>query len=133
MSKLLLGNPSQAKILISEDHQKLINAFVCMIDNSPRRKHGRKPSNKSSIIVWPHDKSGHVTVKSSYLILSKQLYQTHQYHKIYQSLWHLQIPNIIKFFLWTLINDKLPTKDKLFSKGFLQVNICPLKGHNINI
>lgn len=50
VSKLLLRNPSLAKILTSEEDQELVNAFYCMIDNNPRRKRSRKPSNTTFII-----------------------------------------------------------------------------------
>ncbi|KAF9594981.1 hypothetical protein IFM89_035754 [Coptis chinensis] len=50
VSKLLLKNPSLAKILTSEEDQELVTAFYCMIDNNPRRKRGRKPSKKSYIV-----------------------------------------------------------------------------------
>ncbi|KAF5207023.1 Neutral/alkaline invertase 3 protein [Thalictrum thalictroides] len=50
VAKQLLQNPSGAKILSSEEDLELVNAFYCMIDNNPRRKRSRKPSNKSYIV-----------------------------------------------------------------------------------
>lgn len=41
-AKLLLANPSAAKILISEEDSELANAFSCMISANPRRKRGQK-------------------------------------------------------------------------------------------
>ncbi|KAK9153749.1 hypothetical protein Sjap_001229 [Stephania japonica] len=50
VAKLLLKNPNLAKILTQEEDQELVNAFYCMIDNNPRRKRGRKPSNQTYIV-----------------------------------------------------------------------------------
>ncbi|KAI3924897.1 hypothetical protein MKW98_031148 [Papaver atlanticum] len=51
VAKLLLKNPSTAKILINDEDHELVNAFNCMIDNNPRKKRGRKPSKKSPFII----------------------------------------------------------------------------------
>ncbi|KAJ7981134.1 alkaline/neutral invertase [Quillaja saponaria] len=48
VAKLLLANPSSAKILVNEEDSELVNAFSCMISANPRRKRGLK---KQSFIV----------------------------------------------------------------------------------
>lgn len=50
VAKLLLDNPSAAKILINEEDSELINAFSCAISSSPRRKRGPKSSQKTYIV-----------------------------------------------------------------------------------
>ncbi|CAK9316973.1 unnamed protein product [Citrullus colocynthis] len=45
VGKLLLAEPSKAKILITEEDSDLVNAFSCMISGSPKRKRGQKNSN----------------------------------------------------------------------------------------
>ncbi|KAF2318365.1 hypothetical protein GH714_006052 [Hevea brasiliensis] len=42
VAKLLLADPSAAKMLITEEDPELVNAFSCMISANPRRKRGRK-------------------------------------------------------------------------------------------
>lgn len=42
VAKLLLANPSAAKILINEEDSALKDAFSCMISANPRRKRGQK-------------------------------------------------------------------------------------------
>uniref|UniRef100_A0A2N9F994 Alkaline/neutral invertase n=1 Tax=Fagus sylvatica TaxID=28930 RepID=A0A2N9F994_FAGSY len=42
VAKLLLANPSAAKILVNEEDSELANAFSCMISANPRRKRGRR-------------------------------------------------------------------------------------------
>lgn len=50
VSKLLLADPSAAKILITEEDSELVNAFSCMISANPRRKRGRKSSKQTYIV-----------------------------------------------------------------------------------
>lgn len=50
VGKLLLAEPSKAKILITEEDSDLVNAFSCMISSSPRRKRGQKNSNPTFIV-----------------------------------------------------------------------------------
>ncbi|XP_015876565.3 neutral/alkaline invertase 3, chloroplastic [Ziziphus jujuba] len=50
VAKLLLSDPSKAKILVTEEDSDLVNAFSCMISANPRRKHGRKNSKQTYIV-----------------------------------------------------------------------------------
>lgn len=50
VSKLLLADPSKAKILMTDEDSELASAF-CMITSNPRKKRGPKSSQKS-YIVW---------------------------------------------------------------------------------
>ncbi|TYK09214.1 neutral/alkaline invertase 3 [Cucumis melo var. makuwa] len=50
VGKLLLAEPSKAKILITEEDSDLVNAFSCMISSSPKRKRGQKNSNPTYIV-----------------------------------------------------------------------------------
>lgn len=50
VAKLLLSDPTAAKILITEEDSELVNAFSCMISANPRRKRGRKSSTQTFIV-----------------------------------------------------------------------------------
>lgn len=50
VAKLLLADPSAAKILITEEDSDLVNALSCAISSNPRRKRGPKSSQKSYIV-----------------------------------------------------------------------------------
>ncbi|KAJ9159809.1 hypothetical protein P3X46_025279 [Hevea brasiliensis] len=50
VAKLLLADPSAAKMLITEEDPELVNAFSCMISANPRRKRGRKNSKQTYIV-----------------------------------------------------------------------------------
>ncbi|GMJ10714.1 alkaline/neutral invertase E, Arabidopsis alkaline/neutral invertase E [Hibiscus trionum] len=49
VAKLLLGNPSAAKVLITEEDSELVNAFSCMLSANPRKR-GRKGFKQPFII-----------------------------------------------------------------------------------
>ncbi|KAL4297099.1 hypothetical protein GQ457_12G027570 [Hibiscus cannabinus] len=50
VAKLLLANPSAAKVLITEEDSELVNAFSCMLSANPRRKRGQKGFKQPFII-----------------------------------------------------------------------------------
>ncbi|CAB4299294.1 unnamed protein product [Prunus armeniaca] len=50
VAKLLLADPSKAKILTTEEDSELANAFSCMISANPRRKRGRKDLKQTYIV-----------------------------------------------------------------------------------
>ncbi|KAI3420524.1 Alkaline/neutral invertase [Psidium guajava] len=50
VSKLLLSNPSAARILVNEEDVDLVNAFSCMISSNPRRKRGRMAVERRFIV-----------------------------------------------------------------------------------
>lgn len=50
VAKLLLNDPSSAKILITDEDSELINAFSCMISANPRRMRGRKNPKQTYIV-----------------------------------------------------------------------------------
>lgn len=50
VAKLLLADPSAAKMLVTDEDSELVNAFSCMISANPRRKRGRKNSKQSFIV-----------------------------------------------------------------------------------
>ena len=50
VAKLLLADPSKAKILTTEEDSQLVNAFSCMISANPRRKRGQKNLKQTYIV-----------------------------------------------------------------------------------
>ncbi|OAY45754.1 hypothetical protein MANES_07G088500v8 [Manihot esculenta] len=50
VAKLLLSDPSAAKMLITEEDPELVNAFSFMISTNPRRNRGRKNSKQTYIV-----------------------------------------------------------------------------------
>uniref|UniRef100_A0A6N2M5G3 Alkaline/neutral invertase n=1 Tax=Salix viminalis TaxID=40686 RepID=A0A6N2M5G3_SALVM len=50
VAKLLLADPSAARMLVTDEDPELVNAFSCMISSNPRRKRGQNNSKKPFII-----------------------------------------------------------------------------------
>lgn len=50
VAKILLADPSAAKMLITEEDSELVNAFSCMISANPRRKRGQKNMKQTYIV-----------------------------------------------------------------------------------
>jgi hypothetical protein len=45
---------------------------------------------------------------------------------IWKECWSLNVPNVVKLFLWRALHDLLPTKVNLAKKGVLQDTLCPI-------
>ena len=52
-------------------------------------------------------------------------------HSIYSQLWHSNIPQKIKFFVWLVIENKINTQDNLVKKGWNGPNRCCLCKCNV--
>jgi hypothetical protein len=50
VAKLLLADPSAARMLVMDEDPELVSAFSCMISTNPRRKHGQKNSKKTFMV-----------------------------------------------------------------------------------
>lgn len=50
VAKLLLADPTKAKILMTDEDSELVNAFSCMITSNPRKKRGPKTSQNTYIV-----------------------------------------------------------------------------------
>ncbi|KAK2976350.1 hypothetical protein RJ640_014181 [Escallonia rubra] len=50
VAKLLLADPTAARMLITEEDSELVNAFSCMTSANPRRKRGPKSSQQTYIV-----------------------------------------------------------------------------------
>lgn len=50
VAKLLLADPSAAKILFTDEDSELVNAFSCIINANPRRKRGQKKTKQTYIV-----------------------------------------------------------------------------------
>lgn len=84
--------------------------------------------NQSDNWYWRHEKMGHYSVKSAYILLqeSKTIVSTGDNSGFWRKLWQLKIPSKVKNFLWRAVSSCLPTKDLLQAKS-VQVNIlCPV-------
>jgi hypothetical protein len=83
-------------------------------------------------MVWSGNKSGLFTVKSAYYLEMQHRNQAKgesstawQEVGMWKSIWNLNVPPVLKNFLWKVCHNVLPTKVNLFSKKIVQDPLCP--------
>ncbi|XP_061999150.1 uncharacterized protein LOC133716455 [Rosa rugosa] len=98
--------------------------FVLSIPLSNRRVHDRW--------VWHFDSKGLFSVKSAYrLLMEEEIVQEVplQTQDLWKKLWSTNVPGTAKKFLWKVLNNCLPTMDRLIEKQVpLEVRPCVLCG-----
>lgn len=86
-------------------------------------------------LIWMGNKSGTYSVKSGYnrvcakaddpdLNRATTSYQPPR--SLWNRLWAIPIPPKIKFFLWSICQNTLPTKENLYKRRILPDPLCPL-------
>lgn len=82
-------------------------------------------TNKPDQSFWKQTSFGNFTIKSAYLL---QLQITNKLPSPTPTnnswLWHFKCLNKLKYFLWLLVQYKLPTRDFLYKKKKNQSNFC---------
>lgn len=87
--------------------------------------------NLEDKIIWHFDQTGKYTVNSGYkLFMNSKISEASSSNNVMESvlknLWKLRIPSKIKIFWWKAINEVLPTKVNLNSKGINTTIECPI-------
>jgi hypothetical protein len=67
--------------------------------------------------VWLPDPSKGYTVRGAYDLLTSQA--PSDVVSVVDLVWHHQVPLKVSVFAWRLINDRLPTKSNLLTRGIL--------------
>nr|POF15765.1 putative ribonuclease h protein [Quercus suber] len=82
-------------------------------------------------LIWPDNHDGEYLVKSGYQMLCKEANSSaasssDSSHRsaFWKRLWKLHVPNKIKFFLWRVCSNTLPTKDNLKKRKILDAARC---------
>jgi hypothetical protein len=44
---------------------------------------------------------------------------------IWKTIWALGVPNVVKKIIWKACNEVLPTRQNLFRRKVIEMNICP--------
>ncbi|OMO96147.1 reverse transcriptase [Corchorus capsularis] len=72
-------------------------------------------------LIWNHTGNGHYTVRSGYCVarrlLGKELNQVEERKEIWRIIWRAFLLPKVKYFLWRLIYNILPTKINLQNRG----------------
>ncbi len=85
----------------------------------------RRPRNK---LIWTSTSNGKFSVRSAYRLLlsetSSSMGSSSSRGNVAQHLWSSQVQPKIRLFMWRACMDILPTRTKLFDKGFLHSFLC---------
>lgn len=46
--------------------------------------------------------------------------------RVWKVFWSLNIPGVVKMFLWKALNNYLPTKMNLFCRKVVKYHLCPI-------
>jgi hypothetical protein len=46
--------------------------------------------------------------------------------EVWKNIWSLQVPGVLKLFIWKVCNNALPTKENMFSRKIVQDPLCPI-------
>jgi hypothetical protein len=76
--------------------------------------------------TWKGNLNGLYTAQDGYYWLNHNDFINNATNEIsWNWLWHIPAPEKIKFFIWTALQNALPTKTMLSHRGLLQVTLCP--------
>ena len=88
-------------------------------------------SAQRDFLVWPHSRTGMYQVRSRYHLLCESQgnevassSDTDGQRKFWKSLWKLNIPNKVKFFLWRACTDSIPTMLNLCKQKIVPSLAC---------
>jgi hypothetical protein len=84
---------------------------------------------------WKPDARGMFTVKSAYNLAFNNLIDTSQLHAHgdWSVVWSLEVPPMVKNFIWRMLRDCLPTRSKLITKKVQCPQTCTrCEGYNEN-
>ena len=84
-------------------------------------------------LLWKHSNSGEFEVKKAYNILLEDyltLYidhhsQSHADNKVWKPIWKIKTPQKICNFIWKLLQEGLPTRQLLRTRGIIDIGHCP--------
>jgi hypothetical protein len=93
------------------------------------------PTGQPDRLIWWGNSNGLFSVKSAYH-LCKELESrasgessiSSLSSKVWKQLWRLQVPGVVRSFLWRVCTNSLPTRENLFKRGIVQDPLCPLCG-----
>ena len=85
-----------------------------------------RPHPYKDKLVWTPTKQGIFSVKSAYKVIATQ--QTGTQDPIWKKIWNLNFHNRLKFFLWRIAAEALPTASRLYQRGIIDDETCTLCG-----
>lgn len=93
------------------------------------------PSGQPDRLVWIGNSNGKYSVKSAYHLEKERLSRNQgecsmiSHHKgVWQQIWQLNMPGVVRNFLWRVCTNSLPHKENLFKRKVLLDSLCLLCG-----
>lgn len=84
-------------------------------------------------IIWGPSKKGAFIVSSAYYLQLERLRnrrgacsEEEMGDKRWRNIWDLEVPGVVKFFLWKAANNLLPMKKNLFKRKIVTDQRCPM-------
>ncbi|KAK8519572.1 hypothetical protein V6N12_025605 [Hibiscus sabdariffa] len=88
--------------------------------------HAPSATSGSDRYIWPCGKHGIFSIKSTYKHLVQDTWAGKDMK--WKSLWHLHIPECIRYFLWLASHGKLLTNLNRFTRNLTEDHACPVCG-----
>lgn len=93
------------------------------------------PTGTHDTLIWIGTTNGLYFVRSAYhLAKARDLRQKGecstgtQAQQVWQKVWSLQVPGVVRTFLWRVCNEALPTRVNLFHRKIVPDPLCPICG-----
>lgn len=91
------------------------------------------PTGQPDIMVWRGSTNGLFSVRSAYHLEKERLIRLQgessrasQQHSVWKRLWSMNVPGVVKTFIWRVCNNALPTRDNLYKKNIILSPLCPI-------
>ena len=99
--------------------------IICSMAICPRMQQDR--------VVWVGNKYGDFSVRSAYH-LAKELISKEEngcsrvdvLKPLWKKIWRIQVPRVVKLFLWQACNNILPTKENVFARKIANDPLWPV-------
>lgn len=105
-------------------------AGATMICSLPLSLHGQPDR-----LMWSGSSTGVFSVRSAYHLGKEQILRASgesskasQSRRVWQRIRTLQVPGMVKNFIWRVCSNSLPTRANLFKRGITSDALCPIYG-----
>jgi ribonuclease HI len=112
--------PLIKEVFKEEEVEKICSLAIC-------------PRTQEDQTVWVGNKNGEFSVQSAYHlaieICSREesgCSNTDSLTPLWKQIWRINVPRVVKLFLWQACNNILPTKEKLFKRKITDDPLCPV-------
>jgi hypothetical protein len=86
-------------------------------------------------LVWIGNTNGKYSVKSAYHLEKERIARNQgecstssHYQRVWKRIWSLEVPGVVRTFLWRMCTNSLPHKANLFKRKVTPDALCPLCG-----